>query len=261
MSKQFRVQSNLSAIIVDDEQQSHQALQAILSQNHPEVRLLASGFSVADGKTLLQQFNPDLLFLDIEMPDGLGFDLLESIEQPDFSVIFITAHNQYAIKAIRFGALDYLLKPIQIEELRAALDKVHKRKKDNISKDQIQFALQAFRQLQTQELPTRFGISTSEGILYKKVEGVIRLQANQNYTDFHFINGEKITASLNIGEYVDQFESYPKFMKVHRSHVVNLEYVERFVRADGGYLVMQDKTKVNVSRLYKEELIKKLELL
>ncbi|MCB0587642.1 MAG: response regulator transcription factor [Phaeodactylibacter sp.] len=250
----------MNAIIVDDELQSRQVLRELLARNHPEVIIVADGENVEEGCQLIRKYGPELVFLDIEMPDGLGFDLLEQMGEYQFQVIFITAHNEYAITAIKFGALDYLLKPVSEEELATALQKAHRKTKEKISEDQIQILLETLRNFEERKLPTRIAISTSEGILYKQVKDIVRLQAQQNYTEFSIMDhARKILASLNIGEYVEQFERYREFMKVHRSHLVNLHFVDRFVRADGGYLVMQDGTQVSVSRAYRDELLDRLE--
>lgn len=250
----------MKAIIVDDESLSQQALKELLARNHPEVDVLACGGNVKEGHRLIRKFNPEIVFLDIEMPDGLGFDLLRRFEGYDFQVIFITAHNKYAITAIKFGALDYLLKPVSEEELAQSLEKVNKKFKERISADQIQILMETLRNFDAQKLPTRIAIPTSKGILYKQVKDIIRLEAQKNYTEFSLMNhAKKILASSNIGEYVDQFERYREFMKVHRSHLVNLYFVDKFVREDGNYLVMEDGSEVSVSRPYRDELLQRLE--
>ena len=250
----------MTAIIVDDEPQSQLALQKLLAKNHPQVEVLACGGCVQEGYELIKQYEPQVVFLDIEMPDGLGFDLLQRIDDdPSFQVVFITAHNEYALTAIKFGALDYLLKPISEEELAKSLQKVHKQLKEKISEEQVQILLETLRNFEHKKLPTRIAISTNEGILYKEVKNVIRLEAEQNYTAFSlYKHPRKILASTNIGEYVGQFERYREFMKVHRSHLVNLYYVDKFVKGDG-YLVMKDGAEVSVSRANRNELLERLE--
>ena len=167
----------MNAIIVDDELQSRQVLRELLARNHPEVIIVADGENVEEGCQLIRKYGPELVFLDIEMPDGLGFDLLQQMGEYQFQVIFITAHNEYAITAIKFGALDYLLKPVSEEELATALQKAHRKTKEKISEDQIQILLETLRNFEERKLPTRIAISTSEGILYKQVKDIVRLQA------------------------------------------------------------------------------------
>ncbi|MCB0554259.1 MAG: response regulator transcription factor [Phaeodactylibacter sp.] len=249
----------MRAIIVDDELQSQRVLQELLAQNHPEVEIAASGSSVEEGYQLIRQHKPEVVFLDIEMPDGLGFDLLKRFEDYKFQVIFITGHNEYAITAIKFGALDYLLKPVSAEELAIALQKASQALKEKITEDQIQILLETLQNFEAKKLPSRIAISTTGGILYKQVKDIIRLEAQENYTQFSLWNDAKgILASINIGEYVEQFERYREFMRVHRSHLVNLLYVDKFVKGEG-YLVMEDGAQVNVSRPYREELLERLD--
>jgi len=252
----------MKVILVDDESQSHKVLTKLLSKNHPEVEVVASAFSVREGIDLINQHAPDLIFLDIELPDGLGFDLLKAFDQPDFQVIFITGFDHYARTAIKFGALDYLLKPVSREELSEALSKVSKKNKEKISLEQLDILWDTYLQSKVNRLPSRLAISTSDGIIYKPVKDIVRLEAHQNYTEFTIhADHKRILASLNIGEYADQFSRYQEFMRVHRSHVINLSFVDKYVRADGGYLVLQDGAKVSVSRGYKEELLNRMEVL
>ena len=250
----------MKAIIVDDEQQSHEVLKTLLEQSHPDIEITASGYSVEEGLRLAAAQQPDLVFLDVEMPDGTGFDLLEKTGEPDFHVIFITAHNKYAQDAIRFGALFFLLKPIDSELLGQALVKVRQKQAEKATIEQWRLAYEAFQQFQQQQLPKRMTVSTMEGIHFVPVNDIIRFKADGNTTDIH-INGRKkrLIASVNLGEYVHQFEAYPNFMRVHRSHLVNLDFVAMYSRADGGYLVMKDGSEVGVSRKFREELLRRLE--
>lgn len=248
----------MRAIIVDDEANSRSVLQELLSKNHPEVEVVASGGSVEEGYQLLQRYRPELVFLDIEMPDGLGFDLLQKVDNRHFQVIFTTAYEKYAITAIKFGALDYLLKPISTEELAEALQRVKARESFNISEEQIQILLETLRHLETKKLPTRIAVSTSKGIVYKRVKDIIRLKSDQNFTEIYISNNpRKLVASVSFGEYLSQFEHYPEFMKIHRCHLVNLNYVDKYVKGDS-FLVMEDGAEISVPRSYREELLERL---
>lgn len=249
----------MKTIIVDDELQSHKVISSLINAYHPDLQILASGYNIKEGIELVKNHQPDLVFLDIEMPDGLGFDLLQQIGKPNFKVIFITAHEHYALNAIKFGALDFILKPISPEELEEAISKAREAIQQKISHQQLQVLFESFQSFQEQQLPSRICISTSEGILFKLVKNIVRLEAQQNYTAFSIANSDKkILASINLGEYVAQFLPYPQFMKVHRSHLVNLEYVDRYIKTDGGYLIMKDNSSVSVSRPFREELIERL---
>ncbi|MCB0549725.1 MAG: response regulator transcription factor [Phaeodactylibacter sp.] len=250
----------MKAIIVDDESRSRLALAGLLKEHHPGIEVAATGENVEEGHRMILAHKPEIVFLDIEMPDGTGFDLLQKFDAYNFQVIFVTAHNKYAITAIKFGALDYLLKPISKEDLAEAIQKAHRKLKERITEEQIQILLETIRNFEERKLPSRVAISTSEGILYKQVKDIIRLQAQQNYTEFSLAgHARNVLASVNIGEYVEQFEPYREFMKVHRSHLVNLRHVDRLVKAEGGYLVMKDGAHVSVSRAYRDELVERLE--
>lgn len=248
----------MKAIIVDDEKNSHRTLQQLLANSHPDVNIIASGESVEEGYKIIKRYKPEVVFLDIEMPDGSGFDLLEKVGDRHFQVIFITAHNEHAITAIKFGALDYLLKPITKEKLATALKRAHKHLDEQVSKEQFRILMETLSQFELKKLPTRIAISTSKGIFFKEVKDIIRLEAQQNYTDFYIKGHPKpVLAAINIGEYEGQFEPYEAFMKVHRSHLVNLHFADHFVKKDG-YLYMKDGAAVKVSRTYREELLDRL---
>ena len=251
----------MKAIVIDDEQQSHAVLQSLLSKSHPDIKVAASGYGVEEGLGFIKAHQPDLVFLDVEMQDGTGFDLLEKIGKPNFHVIFITAHHIYAQNAIRFGALFFLLKPIDPELLAEALDRVREKQEEKATIEQWKLAYEAFKQFQQNQLPSRMSVSTMEGIHFIQVNHIIHFKADGNTTSI-FIQGWKkpLIASVNIGEYVSQFENYPQFMRVHRSHLVNLEYISMYARTDGGYLMMQDDTKVPVSRQFKDDLLARLGL-
>ena len=251
----------MRAIIVDDEQQSHEVLKNLLSKGHPDIKVAASGYGVQEGLKLIASHEPDLVFLDVEMPDGTGFDLLKKIGKPDFHVIFITAHHEYAQNAIRFGALYYLLKPLDPELLVAALAKVREKQEEKNNIEQWRLAYLAFQQFMKNKLPDTMTVSTMEGVYFIPVKDIIHFKADGNTTDIHIEGWPKpMIASVNIGEYVKQFEPYPNFMRVHRSHLVNLDYKSMLVRTDGGYLVMKDGAEVPVSRQFKDELLKRLGL-
>lgn len=253
---------NMKAIIIDDEEQSHLVLTNLLIKNHVDIDIIGHAYNVEEGWSLIHEIRPELIFLDIEMPDGTGFDLLQQIENPNFYVIFTTGYDKYAHAAIRFGALDYLLKPVVKDELKEAVQRAKDKKNEKIAQLQIQILTESLAKLKEQQLPSRLAISTIDGIIYKKVKEIIRLEAKQNYTEFSFVSAEKkIVTSINLGEYERQFINNFEFMRVHRSHLINLSYVDRYIRSDGGYVRMKDSSKVIISRIYKNKLLEKLEKL
>lgn len=248
----------MRSIIVDDEENSHIVLKNLLKNEYSDVNVLASGYSVAEGVQLIETFHPDLVFLDIEMPDGTGFDLLQKIGHPDFKVIFITAHNQYAISAIRFGALDYLLKPLTGSQLGDSLDKVRMEIEKGVLIEKLKHAVESYQQLQQKNLPSLLLVSTIEGVHFIPVDDIIRFEANANCTEIFYSGAKKrLVAATNIGAYVEQFEPYPTFMKVHRAHFVNLNKAEMYIRGDS-VLLMKDGSSVGVSRNFRDELLQRL---
>jgi two-component system, LytTR family, response regulator len=244
----------MRTIIIDDEKQTHEAIARLLVPANKDVHIVGNGYSVAEGLVLAHQHHPDLVLLDVEMPDGTGFDLLEKIGKPAFHVVFITAYNKYAETAFRFGALDFLTKPLDADLLDAALDRVRKRQSEQYTLEQLQIALETFHQAKDKKLPKRIAISSSKGLEMMTVEDILYMEADLNYTDFHYLHlgkKNKVTASLNLKVYEQHFEPYPEFMKVHRSHIVNLMMVDRYLKGDNA-LVMRDGGVVAVARGFKE---------
>ena len=243
----------MTAIIVDDEAQSHRVLRTLLEQKHPDITVLNSAYTVKEGYEQVMQLHPDILFLDIELPDGLGFDLLKKVKEPDFCVIFITAHEHYALKAIDFGAFDYLLKPDIETSLQRALEKVRKSiEKENTLK-QLKLLLQTYLDMQEKKLSTRMSVSNLDGIYFFDIKDIIRLEAQHNYTMFSVDGSKKhYLASKNLGNYLSHFQPYPEFIQVHRSHLVNLRYVQKYVRSES-YLLMKNGDQVPVSRNYRDD--------
>jgi len=240
----------MRTIIVDDEKQTHEAIARLLQPANMDVEIVGNGYSVADGLALAKRYQPDLVFLDVEMPDGTGFDLLEKMGKPAFHVVFITAYNKYAETAFRFGALDFLTKPLDSELFSAALDRVRKRQSEQYTLEQLQIALETFHQAREKKLPKRIAISSSKGLEMITVEDILYLEADLNYTDFHYLHSGKkgkLTASLNLKVYEQHFEPYPEFMKVHRSYIVNLMMVERYLKGESA-LVMRGGGMVGVAR-------------
>lgn len=243
----------IKAILIDDEVHCLDTLSILLNDFCNNVEILAQCKSAKEGLQSIAKHNPDLVFLDIEMPIMNGFDLLGQFKKIPFSVIFTTGYDQYAIKAIRFSALDYLLKPIDPKDLLSAIQKVELRK-------QLPSPEQ-FRMLtdKTQNSYNGFGkiaLPTSDGFELIPIEAIISCEADDNYTHFHLKNQTKITACRTLKEVEELLESFGHFVRVHHSYLVNLNEVTKYMRGEGGYLIMSNGGTVNVSRSRKESLLK-----
>ncbi len=249
----------MRAIIVDDEQQSHDALMILLKKNHPDIQVVGQAYNVKDGIAAIKNAHPDLIFLDIAMPDGDGFELLSKIKNRKFETIFITAYNDRAIDAFNAEAIHYLLKPPSENGLSEAIKRVINKLQKGFSEDQLK-RLAGFIQNQNKNsLPSKIRVSTIDGILFKPIKDIIWLKADGGYTMFYFAkNHSNLLASTNIGIYEERFKPYQEFMKVHRSHIVNLNFVDKYVKSDGGYLVMLNGDEVEVSRRYRDELLERM---
>ena len=243
----------IKAILIDDEVHCVDTLNILLRDFCPEVQILLKCTSAKQGLEAIRKYNPDLVFLDIEMPTMNGFELLEQFDQIPFSVIFTTSYDQYAIKAIRFSALDYLLKPIDPKELVAA---IHKIQIQNNPPSVEQFRM-LLDQIQHKESGfSKIAVPTSEGFELIPAQDVVRCEADDNYTHLFLKNKKKVTACRTLKEMEEQLESFPSFLRVHHSYLVNLNEVTKYIRGEGGYLVMSDGSTVNVSRSRKDSLLK-----
>jgi len=245
----------ITATIVDDEPYSCEALVTLLERHCPDVKVLDICYSAASALKSLNEQKPQILFLDIEMPHMNGFELLKKLPAIDFELIFTTSYDQYAIKAIRFSALDYLLKPIDWEELKKAVQKAIDSMKHPLPQ-QIEILLQKLNH------PTiavnKIAIPTMEGLQMVLVESIINCESDRNYTVLFLKNKQKLIASRSLKEIEEMLEDY-SFARVHHSHLVNLNEVEKYIKGEGGYLLMSDGRAVDVSRSRKEILLKKLQ--
>ena len=255
------MQSTISAIIIDDEQNSRDTLRMMLQAVCPHVRLAGEAKNITLGRKLIEEEKPRLVFLDIQMPGGTGFDLLQSLAQISFQVIFTTAYNEYAVKAFRYSALDYLLKPIHPEDLRQAVAKASGNEAGQIQQ-QLEL-LHAYLVPAPQPAPVvdaantatrKIALPTMEGIHFIAVEDIIWCEALGGYTKFHIRNAAPIVVSRLIKEYEDLFAAQ-HFIRVHNSSLVNVTHVVKYVKGEGGQVWMADGSEVEVSRRRKEELL------
>jgi two-component system LytT family response regulator len=245
----------IKAIIVDDELGGRESLSKMLEKNCKHVEVVAKVDSILAAFEAITNKEPDLVFLDIEMPNGNAFDLLEKFKEIHFNIIFTTAYDHYAIKAIKFSAVDYLLKPIDPEELVQAVKRFEERIGQKKSLDK------QFKTLLSNIRPDnklkKVGIPDGDGLIFINLSDIIRCDSDGNYTFFILTNGKKIIASRTLGEY-EQLFAEDNFFRIHRSHLINLEHVKKYIKGEGGYVVMTDNSQVEVSRRNKTDFLEKL---
>jgi two-component system LytT family response regulator len=244
----------LNAVIIDDEKDSIDTLKWKLENYCPDVMVVASFDSPADGVSYLKENPPDLLFLDIEMPMLTGFDVLEEIGRDiTFDIIFTTAYDNFGIQAIKFSALDYLLKPVQNKELKEAIEKHLKKTQNKIPAEQID-ALLTNVKAERKGKRGRIALASKESIEFVDPQDIVVCEANSNYTNVYLAEGRKRVISKTLKEFEDMLTPF-NFFRPHNSHLINLSRVREFIRGDGGYLVMENKMKIPVSKNKREELL------
>lgn len=244
----------MTAILIDDEPNATEALTNMLRMTAPDVTVAAVANDPYLGLEKIRELQPDLLFLDIQMPHMTGFELLEKLGKFNCSVIFTTAYDQYALQAFKVSAADYLLKPIDLDELEAAVGKARERKKAALP-DFSAFE-RLFQQVQKPEAP-RLALPTSDGLIFIFVNSIVRLQSDSNYTTFYLESKEKIVVSRTLGEYEDQL-SKQNFCRIHHSHLINLSHLRRYIKTDGGYAEMSDGSRIEISRRKRDDFVAKL---
>jgi two-component system, LytTR family, response regulator len=245
----------LGAIIIDDERHSCDALKMLLEKCCPQIQVAAICHSAKDGIAKINELRPDLIFLDIEMPYMNGFQMLEQISNIDFEIIFTTSYDQYAIKAFKFSALDYLLKPVDREELEKAVQKISKKINPSISQ-QLEILLQKINQ---PSIPVqRIALPTMQGLEFVPVESIINCTSSNNYTEFFLKDKKRLLVSRTLKEAEDMLTEHA-FLRVHHSHIVNMNAITKYVKGEGGYLVMEDGSTIDVSRSRKELLMQRLQ--
>jgi two-component system, LytTR family, response regulator len=243
------------AVIVDDELGARESLAKMLEKNCKNIEVVAKADSMMNAFVEITNHQPDLVFLDIEMPNGNAFDLLEKFKEINFNIIFVTAYDHYAIKAIKFSAIDYILKPVDPEELMKAVARFESQHETKKSLDK------KFKTLLSNVKPEnklkKVGIPDGDGLVFINLSDIIRCDSDGNYTYFLLSSGKKIVASRTLGEYEQMFAD-DNFFRVHRSHLINLEHVKKYIKGEGGYVVMSDNSQVEVSRRNKNEFLEKL---
>jgi two-component system LytT family response regulator len=239
----------IKVILIDDEKHALITLEHLLKK-HKDVEILACIQDSLQAKKMIEELQPDLLFLDIEMPKLNGFELLNQFQEFDFKVIFTTAYDQYAIKALKINALDYLLKPIDSDELRTALDK-YINEQIFTSNEQISH----LNQFKNQQLTDTIALSTSKGLLFIKTKDILYFEADGSYTHVILSNGENHLVSKSLANFEEVLEDNPLFFRSHKSNLVNLQFVKQYIRGEGGELIMQNDKSIVLSRNKKQEFL------
>jgi two-component system, LytTR family, response regulator len=235
----------LKTIIIDDEPDAVGFIGSIAGEFCPELEVIGHAHNVIEGVREINQKKPDLIFLDVEMPNGTGFDLLSQFPEKDFEVVFITAFNHYAIKAIKFSAVDYILKPININEFTEAVKKVVQKRKDKNMQgnDAVKMLMENLRSAH----PSRLAIPTADGMEYLNPKDIMRIESDRSYSWFYTTGNRKILVSRHLKEFQDLLGDR-NFFRSHNSHLINLRFVKKFIRREGGYIEMQDGAQIPISR-------------
>jgi len=234
----------LATLIVDDEPDAVNFISSIIREYCPQLEIIGTAASPSEGVKIIHLRQPELVFLDVEMPQGTGFELLAQFPEKSFDVIFITAFNHYAIKAIKFSAVDYILKPININEFIGAVDKVIQKRFSSTTRNTNYATL--LENLRT-DMPSKLAIPTSDGMEYLKTKEIVRIEADRSYSWFYLLDKRKILVSKNLKEFQELLNEQ-QFFRSHNSHLVNLEYVKKFIRREGCIIVMDDGAQVPLSK-------------
>ena len=245
-------QNSIRTVIVDDDLHAIEILKGLIGENCPEFEIIATANDIIEGVQLILHENPDLLFLDIEMPGGSGFDLLSMLPERNFEVVFITAHNKYAIRAIKYSALDYLLKPFDKKEFIKTIGRI---KLNGVSKTRN---YEVLLENLSGNSPKKLIISNARGYEYIPVNDIIRIESERSYAQIYLNNKRKILVSKCLNDYQKLLDDN-LFFRVHNSHLINLNHVIRYVKTDGGYVEMTDGNPIPISRSKKEIFLNKMQ--
>ena len=242
-----------TAILVDDMPVALNMLKNDISNNHKEIEIIGTAKSVVEAAKLLRKKQPDILFLDIMLGDGTGFDILEIFPDLKSKIIFVTASDAFAIKAFKFAAIDYILKPYSDEDLANSIEKAH----NQIQPDTAQLNVLQEAVTSPNNKPNKISLHTSDKIIVVQIENIIRCKSDNNYTTFYFNDSSKILVSKTLKYYADMLKEVG-FLRVHQSHLVNTKFIKEFIKSDGGYLILKDKSNVPVSVRKRTEVLEVL---
>lgn len=244
----------IRTVLVDDEADSVNVLRRLLESVTDDIAIVGTAEGVESATTLIRSLDPDLVFLDIEMIEGNAFDLLNRLQPLSFQVIFVTAFDDYALRAFKYSAVDYLLKPIDIDELRAAVDKV-RRSRSKVDMSRIHVLLENMGNLQISQ--QKLAVPTTEGLQFIAVSSIIRMEAKGNYTELFCDGGERFLAAKTIREYEELLPD-SIFFRTHNSHIINLQKIRKYLKGRGGFVTMEDGASVEIATRRREEFLGKL---
>jgi len=240
----------IRCILVDDEKNALEMMEWLLKTYCPNVEIMAMCSSAEQGIEAIHKFKPDVVFLDIEMPRMNGFDMLEKFDKLFFDVVFCTAYDQFAIKAFKYSALNYLLKPVDPDDLKATVERIEERKAIP-TKEQFDLLLQNINQ-PVKSTPQRIALTTNDGMIFVPTSDIIYCEAESNYTKVVLQGGKKIVVSKVLKD-IDEALNGPDFCRVHSSFLINVNRIKKYVRGDGGYLIMDDDANISISRNRRQE--------
>jgi two-component system LytT family response regulator len=240
--------NNIKAIIIDDEERARNTLSSLLLNYCPEVNILATCSNVPDGVLAINKHKPDVVFLDIEMPDYNGFELLGFFREIDFDIIFVTAYSEYAIKAFEISAVDYILKPIDIDQLKNSVEKLKQKKLHSQMQEQIELLKESYKGDDIRKI----ALSMSNGLTFVEIADIVLLEADGAYTTFYLKDGQKIVVSKKLKFYEDILSNRSYFFRTHRSYFINVNFIKTYTRSENSIL-MENGFSVTISRDRKQE--------
>lgn len=245
----------INTLIIEDEQKSRDVLLTIIAKNCPELAVVGTAGNVAEGVEKIKSLKPDLVFLDITMPDGSGFDLLEQVQGFKFELIFATASNSHAVRAFKYSACDYLLKPIDVEELKSAVARMVKRKSETPDMQNLNFLIQQLKR--SDDNYQKITLPTGNAYEIVNLKDIVRCEADGSYTYFYLTDKRKLMVSASLKHYEELLPEVD-FIRAHHHNLINMNHVVRFLKEDGGYAIMSDGSKIEVSRRKKDQFMERL---
>lgn len=248
------MKAKVTIAIVDDEVDARSALRSLLEIYCPDIEIIGEAEDVPSAVKLIRLMKPDIILLDIHLKEGLGFEIIDKFTAPAFKVVFVTAHDKYALKAFRYYALDYILKPIDPDLLIQVIDKAKKDiEKNEIFQDRLRAAAQSHKTRSFDKI----ALNSAEGVSFVALKAILYLQADSNYCFFYMNNGEKLLVTKTLKDF-EEILPEDSFFRMHQSYIVNIKQVKKVLKEDGGFALLENGTKIPISRRKKEAFLKKL---